>query len=42
VLLALGERRASPAGERFEPRLSRDEADSLYDGWRRALNLLLS
>jgi glycerol kinase len=33
ALLALGERRASPAGERFEPRMSRDEADSLYAGW---------
>jgi len=33
ALLALGERRASPVGERFEPRMSRDEADSLYSGW---------
>jgi glycerol kinase len=37
ALLALGERRASPAGERFEPRMSRDEADSLYAGWRDAI-----
>jgi glycerol kinase len=37
ALLALGERRPSPAGERFEPRMSRDEADSLYAGWRDAL-----
>jgi len=37
ALLALGERRPSPAGERFEPKLSRDEADSLYAGWRDAL-----
>jgi glycerol kinase len=33
ALLALGERRPSPAGARFEPRISRDEADSLYAGW---------
>jgi glycerol kinase len=37
ALLALGARRPSPAGERFEPRLSRDAADTLYDGWRSAL-----
>jgi glycerol kinase len=37
ALLALGERRASPAGERFEPRMSRDEADSLYAGWSDAI-----
>ena len=37
ALLALGERRAAPAGERFEPRMSRDEADSLYAGWRDAV-----
>jgi glycerol kinase len=37
ALLALGERRASPAGERYEPRMSRDEADTLYAGWRDAL-----
>jgi len=37
ALLALGQRRASPAGERFEPRMSRDEADSLYAGWRDAI-----
>jgi glycerol kinase len=33
ALLALGVRRASPAGERFEPRISRDEAATLYAGW---------
>jgi glycerol kinase len=37
ALLALGERRPSPAGERFEPRISRDEADSLYEGWKSAI-----
>jgi glycerol kinase len=37
ALLALGERRPSPAGERFEPRLSRDEADTLYAGWQEAV-----
>jgi glycerol kinase len=37
ALLALGERRASPVGERFEPRMSRDEADSLYAGWQDAV-----
>jgi glycerol kinase len=37
ALLALGERRPSPAGERFEPRLGRDEADCLYLGWRKAV-----
>ena len=37
ALLALGERRASPVGERFEPRMSRDEADSLYAGWSDAI-----
>jgi glycerol kinase len=37
ALLALGERRASPAGERFEPRMSRGEADTLYAGWRAAI-----
>jgi glycerol kinase len=37
ALLALGERRASPVGERFEPRRSRDEADTLYAGWRDAV-----
>jgi glycerol kinase len=42
ALLALGERRASPAGERFEPRMSRDEADSLYAGWQDSVKLLLS
>ena len=42
ALLALGERRASPAGELFEPRMSRDQADSLYSGWREALARTLS
>jgi glycerol kinase len=42
ALLALGERRASPAGERFEPRMSRDQADTLYAGWQHAVDLLLS
>jgi glycerol kinase len=37
ALLALGERRPSPAGERFEPRMSRDEAESLYSAWRDAV-----
>ena len=42
ALLALGERRASPAGERFEPRVSRDQAEALYSGWRDALERVLS
>ncbi len=37
ALLALGERRASPAGEYFEPRLSRDHAETLYAGWQDAV-----
>ena len=37
ALLALGERRPTPAGERFEPRMSRDEADTLYAGWNAAV-----
>jgi glycerol kinase len=41
ALLALGERRASPGGERFEPRMSRDEADALYAGWRDAVTRTL-
>jgi glycerol kinase len=41
ALLALGERRPSPVGERFEPRVSRDEADELYAGWRRAVERAL-
>jgi glycerol kinase len=41
ALLALGERRASPAGERFEPRMSRDEADSLHAGWQDAVRRAL-
>jgi glycerol kinase len=42
ALLALGERRASPAGDRFEPRMSRDEAESLYSGWRDAVRRALA
>ena len=42
ALLALGERRASPAGERFEPRMSRDEADTLYAGWQDAVRRALA
>jgi glycerol kinase len=42
ALLALGERRASPLGERFEPRMSRDEADALYAGWRAAVDRTLA
>jgi glycerol kinase len=42
ALLALGERRASPAGERFEPRMSNDEADTLYAGWQDALRRALA
>jgi glycerol kinase len=38
ALLALGERRASPAGERFEPR---GGADRSYAGWREALRRVL-
>ncbi len=41
ALLALGERRASPAGELFEPRMSRDQAETLYSGWRAALERTL-
>src|SRR4051812_11113609 len=37
ALLGLGERRPSPVGERFEPRVSRDEADAVYGGWRDAV-----
>jgi glycerol kinase len=41
ALLALGERRASPTGELFEPRMSRDQAETLYSGWRAALERTL-
>ena len=41
ALLARGERRPSPAGERFEPRMGRDEAERLYAGWREALRRTL-
>ena len=41
ALLARGERRPSPAGERFEPRVDRDEAERLYAGWREALRRTL-
>jgi len=34
ALLGLGERRASPVGERFEPQ---DDVSELYAGWREAL-----
>jgi glycerol kinase len=37
ALLAFGERRPTPAGDRFEPQLSRDEAETLYAGWRAAV-----
>jgi glycerol kinase len=39
ALLALGERRPSPAGERFEPQRTVDE---LYAGWRDALRKTLT
>jgi len=42
--LAVGvwkEPRASPAGERYEPRMSRADADRLYAGWRDALRRAL-
>ena len=39
ALLALGERRPSPAGERFEPQRNVDE---LYAGWRDALRKTLT
>ena len=42
ALLAQGVRRPSPVGERFEPKLSRDEADSLYAGWKDALAKVLT
>jgi glycerol kinase len=41
ALLALGERRPSPAGGRFEPRMSRDEAELLYAGWHDAVRRVL-
>jgi glycerol kinase len=41
ALLALGERRASPAGERFEPQMSRDQAETLYAGWQQAVERAL-
>src|SRR5206468_10122852 len=42
ALLGLGQRRATPAGERFEPRMSRDEAETLYAGWQEAIRRTLS
>ncbi|MBV8479119.1 MAG: glycerol kinase, partial [Actinobacteria bacterium] len=39
ALLALGERRPSPAGERFEPR---SDVSELYAGWRDALARVLA
>jgi glycerol kinase len=41
ALLALGERRASPAGSRYEPQLDREDAERLYAGWREALRRTL-
>ncbi len=41
ALLALGERRASPAGSSYEPQLDREEAERLYAGWREALRRTL-
>jgi hypothetical protein len=40
-LLALGERRASPVGARYEPQLEREDAERLYAGWREALRRTL-
>jgi glycerol kinase len=42
ALLALGVRRASPTAERFEPRMSRDQADTLYTGWQDAVRRTLA
>jgi glycerol kinase len=42
ALLALGERRASPVGRRFEPQMSRDHAETLYSGWCEAVERTLS
>jgi glycerol kinase len=39
ALLAMGERRVSPAGESFEPR---NDAERLYAGWREALRRTLA
>jgi len=41
ALLALGERRASPPGRRYEPQMERDDAERLYAGWREALRRTL-
>jgi len=41
ALLALGERRPSPAGARYEPRLDRETAERLRAGWREALRRTL-
>jgi glycerol kinase len=41
ALLALGERRASPVGARYEPQLNEEEAERLYAGWREALRRTL-
>jgi hypothetical protein len=38
-LLALGEGRPSPVGERFEPK---EDAERLYAGWREALRKTLA
>ncbi|MES1248387.1 MAG: glycerol kinase GlpK [Actinomycetota bacterium] len=42
ALLALGVRRASPAAARFEPRMSRDHAETLYAGWQDAVRRTLA
>jgi glycerol kinase len=41
ALLALGERRASPAGERFDPSMPPDEAERLLAGWHDAVRRTL-
>jgi glycerol kinase len=41
ALLALGDRKSSPAGARYEPQLERDDAERLYAGWREALRRTL-
>jgi glycerol kinase len=40
--LALGTRRATPAGETYEPRLPKEEAERLHAGWREALRKTLA
>ena len=41
ALLALGERKASPTGRRYEPQMEREDAERLYAGWREALRRTL-